>query len=203
MRRFVIIAHDVPLDGDFSLDDLPGTGGRIDVVCRCVTAALLLSHDLRYDVEVKIVVQNDVTISIDGREIRRLNPDERSTAARLRTALSHRDELVGRRPIEPTPGIEIVADDLARTLETINAADDPIYHLDPEGAPITRESPPDNPTFVLSDHRPFSSADQGTLEEFDPRKRSLSPRSIHADHAITVAHNWVDTNGFTDFQTDR
>jgi tRNA (pseudouridine54-N1)-methyltransferase len=50
MRQFVVVGHDAPTTDDFSLDDLPGAG-RLDVLCRCITAALLLSHGIRDGVE--------------------------------------------------------------------------------------------------------------------------------------------------------
>ena len=47
MTSFAIIGHIARTDGAFSLNDLPGTGGRMDVLCRCLNSSLFLSHDLR------------------------------------------------------------------------------------------------------------------------------------------------------------
>ena len=52
MTLFAVVGHRARTDGGFSLNDLPGSGGRMDVLCRCVNAALFLSHDLRRDVEI-------------------------------------------------------------------------------------------------------------------------------------------------------
>ena len=41
-RHYVVISHTVPADGDFSLNDLPGSGGRIDVTKK---TALKLERD--------------------------------------------------------------------------------------------------------------------------------------------------------------
>ncbi len=49
MRQFVIIGHDAPTTPEFSLDDLAGAAGRLDVLCRCVTSAFLLRHAIRED----------------------------------------------------------------------------------------------------------------------------------------------------------
>ena len=92
MRRFVLLAHKAPVAPDFTLNDLPGSAGRIDVLCRAIGAAFFLSHDLRKDVEVDILLQDQVQIRLVGEKLKRLNPDERSTAALIKHAL---EKLVG------------------------------------------------------------------------------------------------------------
>ena len=120
MRQFVCLGHDVPLDGDFSLDDLAGGAGRLDAICRSVTAALLRSHGIREDVRVHLVLGDELTIQIDGATVRRLNPDERSTAARIRDALAHREEAIGAIPAEPSPGFSLYRRGLADTLDALD-----------------------------------------------------------------------------------
>jgi hypothetical protein len=51
------------------------------VLCRCDASALCLSHDLRRDVRVHLVLGDEFTVTVDGSEVRNLRPDERSTAA--------------------------------------------------------------------------------------------------------------------------
>ena len=41
-RRFVVIGQQASASPDFSLLDLPGTSGRLDVLLRCLRAALLV-----------------------------------------------------------------------------------------------------------------------------------------------------------------
>jgi tRNA (pseudouridine54-N1)-methyltransferase len=49
MTVFAIVGHLARTDGAFSLNDCAGGAGRMDVLCRCVTATLVLSHGLRRD----------------------------------------------------------------------------------------------------------------------------------------------------------
>ena len=56
MTVFAIVGHIARTDGGYSLNDLPGSGGRMDVICRCVNASFFLSHDLRRDVECYLVL---------------------------------------------------------------------------------------------------------------------------------------------------
>ena len=87
MRRFLILGHKAPVTPEFHLNDLPGAAGRLDVLCRAIGASLFLSHGIRRDTEVMLLLQNTVRIRISGQYVKRLNPDERSTAALIRRAL--------------------------------------------------------------------------------------------------------------------
>ena len=50
-RNFLILGHRARTAPDWKLDDLCGGGGRLDVLVRCVTAALWVSHGLRRDTD--------------------------------------------------------------------------------------------------------------------------------------------------------
>ncbi len=194
MRQFLVVGHDAPTDPDFSLDDLPGTG-RLDVLCRAVTAGLLLSHDIREDVRVSVVLSDDYTVRFEGSELQGLNPDERSTAALVRTALDQREDAIGHIPVETSPGVSLLRKGFEETLDDA-AADGTVVHLHGEGTPAVETEPPESPVFVLSDHQPFTERETALLDETADRRVSLGPRPLHGSHAITVAHNWLDTDGF-------
>ena len=196
MRRFVIIGHDAPVEATFPLDDLPGAGGRLDVLCRAVTAALLESHGIRADAEITTVHQDALSITFAGDAIRNLRPDERSTAARFRTALEAASDAVGAIPAEPAPGIAVYRRGLVETLETVPGS---VIQLHPAGEPITTLSPTADLTFVLSDHRSVTDEDQETIEAVADRRVSIGPIAVHADQAITIAHNYLDTDGYRSY----
>ncbi len=93
MRRFLILAHKVPPRGEFTLNDLAGGAGRMDEIARAVSTAFTLSNDLRRDTEVSVAFVAEPPpatrrIDLDGARLRYLNPDERSTAALLKNALT-------------------------------------------------------------------------------------------------------------------
>ena len=91
MRYFVITGHKAVSTGDFKLDDIAGGAGRMDILCRCVNSAFFLSHNLRKDVEIYLVLEGGddapKTVIFKGEDLRYLNPDERSTASLIRNAL--------------------------------------------------------------------------------------------------------------------
>jgi len=200
MRQFVLIGHDVPTTPDFSLDDLAGGAGRLDALCRSITAAFVTSHGIREDVRVHLIAQDELTITFDGSELQRLNPDERSTAALVRKALEHRDEAIGALPAEPSPGVELYRRGFEGTLEEF-ADDGPIVQLHEDGEAVVDVGAERlaDAVFVLSDHRDFTADEAGVLEEYADQRLRLGPQLLHADQAITVAHQYLDTEGYEQF----
>jgi len=198
MRQFVVTGHDVPTAPEFSLDDLPGGAGRIDLLARCVTSALVLSHGLREDVRVYLVLADAYTVTFDGSALRNFNPDERSTAARVRNALEEREEAIGHVPVETSPGVSLSRKGFEATLETA-AREGTVVQLHEDGDPAVDVDPPTAPVFVLSDHHDFSDAESAHLDDVADYRLSLGPEAVHADHAIAVAHNYLDTDGYTSY----
>ncbi len=196
MRQFVVIAHEAPADGNFTLNDLAGAG-RIDLLCRCVNSALLLSHAVRENVRLHIVVDDTVAIEIDGSTVRHLHPDERSIAARLQNALQAAEEAIGYQPVESAPGIKTYRLGVAETLDRIEAGT--IIQLHEDGTPIVEQEPPADPIFVLADHQSVTDTEQTLLDTHCDQRITLGPQAIHADQAITVANNYLDTEGFTQY----
>jgi len=195
MRQFIVIGQDAPATDEFSLDALTGAG-RMDLLARCVTASFLLSHGIREDVRTHLVLADEFTLRFEGSELRQLNPDERSTAALIRTALGERGEAIGHMEVETSPGVYLSRLDFETVLE--QAADEgTVCQLHEDGRPVAATEPPSNPVFVLSDHQDLGEAYADVVAEFRDRTLSLGPERLHADHAITVAHNWLDTGGFT------
>ena len=198
MRQFVLIAHDVPTEPEFSLDDLAGGAGRLDALCRSITASFVTSHGIREAVRTHLVIQDELTITFDGSELRRLNPDERSTAALVRKALEHRENAIGALPAEPSPGIELYRRGFEATLEAI-ADDGPVVQLHEDGEAVVETDSLENPIFVLSDHHDFTAEEERVLEGAVDQRIRLGPELLHADQAITVAHHYLDTDGYERF----
>ena len=198
MRQFVVVGHDAPTEPNFSLDDLPGGAGRLDLLARCVTSALVLSHGIREDVRVHLVLGDEYTVTFEGDSLRNFNPDERSTAARARNALEQREEAIGHVPVETSPGVSLSRKGFEATIETV-AREGTVVQLHEDGEVIVDVEPPVDPILVLSDHHDFTDAETALLDDVANHVLSLGPRAIHADHAITVTHNYLDTNGFVDY----
>lgn len=185
MTSFAIIGHLARADGEFSLNDLPGSGGRMDVLCRCVNASLFLSHDLRRDTECYLILCGGSaapkTIRFSGNTVRSLSPDERSAGALVKKALNLP---VGSEFRDAAPGVSVRKGGLERLI-----ADDSFAVLDEKGSDIrSAESLPTS--FILSDHLNFTGEEESLIQQY-PRY-SVGPSCLHADHTITVLNNELD-----------
>lgn len=189
MRIFIVLGHSAVTTPNFNLDDLPGSGGRIDILCRCVNSAFCLSHDIRRDVLLYLVLQDRVTIRFVGNRLKHLNPDERSTGALIRKALKAKaGGKVSER--ESTPGIFVSNRGLARLLDEVEKMVDQVTLLHEDGEPMRRAELTKDIAFVLSDHLEFEDWELELLE--DVPRLSVGPKTLHADHCIIIAHNELD-----------
>ncbi len=194
MRRFIIVGHKAITTGDFKLDDLAGGAGRMDVLLRCINSAFFLSHDLRRDVEVFLVLQGPPdppqTIRLVGNELKYLNPDERSTAALIRNALMQKVEAEER----SSPGIYISNRSYRDVLSNLPKGEQMVY-LKESGTGIRGFAFHDSVNFVLGDDQDLTKEEEGLLLEYGPELISIGTRSYHADHCITIVNNELDLRG--------
>jgi tRNA (pseudouridine54-N1)-methyltransferase len=192
MRTFVILGHAAATTPNFTLNDLPGSAGRLDILCRCVTAAFCLSHGIRPDVAAYLILQDRVTIRFEGERLKRLNPDERSTGALIQRALEMLQKTspddTTERP--STPGITVSRRGLASVLSAIRQRADQIIWLHEGGGDLRAKELSESVAFVLSDHMDFTLEEETLLADLD--RLSLGPKTLHVDHCITIVHNELD-----------
>ena len=185
MTSFAIIGHLARTDGGFSLNDLPGSGGRMDVLCRCVNTSLFLSHDLRRDTDCYLILCGEPvgpkTVKFSGALVRSLSPDERSAAALIKKVI---DTPCGSEFREAAQGVFLRKGGLERLISEHTFA-----VLDEKGTDVRKaESLPD--AFLLSDHMNFTEAEDAMIR--DSPRYSVGPKCLHADHTITLVHNELD-----------
>jgi len=188
MRNFVIIGNKATTTPTFSLEDIPGTSGRLDILCRCVTAAFVLSHGIRRDVCVYLVLlggETPKTVRLDGETLRHLNPDERTTAALLKKALVV--------PATPdwalsTSGIFVRTGGLANVLADLKGAR--MLCLREEGADIRSIAGCDlsgDVAFILGDHMGIAPKEGTVIEQAGAVAVSIGPcQPCTADHCIVL-----------------
>lgn len=185
MIRFAVLGHRATTSKVFSLSDMAGGAGRMDILCRCVNASLFLSHGMRRDVEVYLVLLGPPdppkTVLFPGRTVRYLSPDERSAGSLIQKALAQPASGEFR---ETTPGVFVRRGGLPELL-----AEHPFVLLDESGADIRTVSPlPEN--YILSDHLNLGEDEAAVLA--GRQAFSVGPRALHADHAITILLNEID-----------
>lgn len=189
VRSFVIVGRTAHADAKIRLDDLPGTSGRLDVLVRCVRAALCVSHGVRRDVVVYLVLlggERAVTVRIDGATAKFIRPDERALAATIVKAVARHagDGFVAQRhgiaaafgdidvAIGDARGVPYILEERAPDLRPVAAAGDSV--------------------FFIGDHLGFDTKSRGQLDAIGARAVSVGPVSLHSDDVVTLVSNELD-----------
>ncbi len=198
MRRFVVIGRTATASPDFSLVDLPGTSGRLDVLLRCVRAALLVSHGVRRDTTVYLVLLGGPdaprTVRIEGASVKFLRPDERSMALLLKKSLAAAPGVAtaggafGFAAVRP--GISVAAAGLEAVREDV--AGSALWVLERASADVRAASPGEDVTFFVGDHLGLDQATRDELASWGAKTTSLGPEDVHADDAIAIVSNELD-----------
>jgi tRNA (pseudouridine54-N1)-methyltransferase len=199
MRRFVVIGQKAFMSNEVRLDDLPGTSGRLDVLVRCTRAALLVSHGVRRDVVVYLVLlgEGPRVLRIDGASAKFLRPDERSLATLFKKALAVETTAAAVGFVEARPGISIARGGLDVVLADTGSSR--LFILE-ETATDAREIgdvvAPDV-TFFVGDHLGFDPGVRKQLQDAGARAVSIGPLSVHSEDAIAVLSNELDRRSWS------
>lgn len=199
MRRFVIVGQNAMTSGDFVLDDVPGTSGRMDVLVRCIRAAMLVSHGIRSDTVVYLVLLGAPnpprTIRIDGSLARFIRPDERNLAALVQKVLSRdsaREASEGY--VEHRRGISIARGGIDMVLDEVVGAR--AFVLDAGGKDVRdveKLSEQDiDAVFFVGDHLGWDDPTRAALLGAGVAAISVGPIVLHAEDAVTLVCNELD-----------
>ncbi|MGA1821577.1 MAG: tRNA (pseudouridine(54)-N(1))-methyltransferase TrmY [Thermoplasmatota archaeon] len=181
------------------MNDLCGAGGRWDTIARSINSALFLSHDLRRDTSIHLIMTGDPdppkVLTIDGSRVKYLNPDERASVALLRKTLEiSLDRDGGYRWINP--GIYVSRTDLKGFLERLDGI---LFFMDEKGIDFHSEAvrkgldlAGKRHYFILSDDLNPVREELDLIEDMSDLVISVGPKVLHGDHAIIVLHNLLD-----------
>lgn len=194
MRSFIVVGHKATTTPNFSLEDIPGTSGRLDILCRSVTAGFVLSHGIRKDVCIYLVLlggEVPKTILLRGETLRHLNPDERTTAALLKKALA---VAATSEWAMSTSGIFVRTGGLAEVLADLKVAR--ILYLKEDGADIRGlacNGLSCDAAFILGDHTGMTPEEETLIGQVGAKTVAIGPMSLHADHCIVLLNWMLDT----------
>ena len=144
---------------------------------------MFLSHDIRRDVETNLLLQNSVHIRINGERVKRLNPDERSTAALIKPALKALADATADEEVQSTPGIFVARRALSDVIEGLLLEHPVPVVLHEDGKPAETYAFPDNPAFT----RRRWICDVGhSAVSIQAEKRVILARGNHLDRRPSV-----------------
>ncbi|MFX0182821.1 MAG: hypothetical protein ACFE95_07025 [Candidatus Hodarchaeota archaeon] len=175
MRRFLIISNTVDTSKPLFLNSLTGYG-RLDVLCRCITAAFFLSDKFRKDVILTLYFRkNEKILEIQGSNVRGINPDERAIAGVLKRVFSGKKY----------PGLTFYRENLENLLTRFKP-----YVLDGSGETFFQKFDSINYTFLIGDQMGFLEEDRHLLGKFD--KISLGSHVYLSSQTITILNFLLD-----------
>ncbi len=193
MRRFVLLGQRALASPDFLLDDLAGTSGRLDVLLRALRASLMVSHGLRKDTVVYLVLNGGPraprTVRFEGARAQFLRPEERSLATLMKKVLAAAPEAP--HFTEVKPGISVVDGGLAAALADLTG--EAPYVLE-EGSADVRGVSIDatNAVFFVGDHMGFEASERAAIAGLGAVPVSVGPVSVHVEDAVAVVVNELD-----------
>jgi tRNA (pseudouridine54-N1)-methyltransferase len=189
LSRFLVVGHTASTDERFSLDDLAGSAGRMDLLIAAANAALLISHEIRRDVDVGLLLLGPPDpprfVRLEGRSLRSWQPDHRANAALVRNALRHPSRIEH----ESSPGVYTARMGFEEALDRLGPT---FVHLREDGGDIRKTPLPVDATFVLSDNIDLTPAEERAVNDRGALPVSVGPRSLHADHVIAIFHDERD-----------
>ena len=102
-----------------NLNDLPGSGGRTDVLARAVNSALFISHGIRKDTQIVLHMMGGGGlprwILFDGGKLTGVRPDERSIAGQIKAVIKSEIPPIGHY-VQCSRGIYHSGGDVGQTL---------------------------------------------------------------------------------------
>lgn len=193
MRRFIVVGQRARSDGDFLLADIPSTSGRADVLLRAMRAALLISHSVRRDTVVYLLLLGSPervrTVRVEGAASRYLRPDERSLATTLKKALLFPITEPGFTPVRP--GISVATEGLACVLPELEHSR--LFLLEPGAADVRgcdfRHA--DN-SFLLGDHLGIDPTIREQWLQLGAQRISVGPVALYTEDTIALVANELD-----------
>lgn len=193
-RVFILKATKARTDDKFTIKDLPGSAGRMDLVCRCILSALLLSEAHRADTVFYAVLEGPprppLTIGVDGERVKVLPRDELQTALVLK-------EVLNPDRISFPLGFDLINKSFQEVVgEQLNKSE--IYVLHKSGIDINKtftefqnvKKP--QIVFVLGDHIGLSQNDMEYLVEKGIKPLSLGKKEYIGSQCIFLVHEKLD-----------
>ena len=193
MRTFILFARKAKTDSDFNLEDLPGSGGKMDTVCRFITASLWVSHGMRRDTDVYLVLNGPpnppVTIRFIGETIKRVDPNERGLAIWIKKALDLVKGRKGKEWYNLQDGIQVSRKSFQEIVKA--HSERPIYVLEERGKNIENIEVEEDPVFILGDHIGMSRKDEKFALRYG-EKVSIGKQKYFASACCTIINFILD-----------
>lgn len=181
MLRFIQVMPIAPTNGDFLLKDLPGSGRRIDILCRDLGACFDWGPNLwpRSGLEFTAVLGDSAMLVFR-------DPGSLLPVGEVAWAHVIRDSLRGR----PPAFVELKHSGIEQAIkESTSIADSAVWLLDPDGKSFSEVSDlkrrAEN-SFMLGDHHGFDPNALRLADEYGIRRVSFGKTSYLSSHCVAA-----------------
>lgn len=181
MLRFVQILPQVSPKGDFLLKDLPGSGKRIDVLCRNLAACFDWGPTSwsKSHLEMIAVIGNVKILTFS-------DPQDQTPRGEVGWASIIRDSLME----QPPRFVDVSDGTLEDVIKELNQSKNSnLWVLDEEGvnlSDIEEIHPVTQNSFMLGDHRGFDSETEGIISQYTIQRISLGEKSYLGSHCLAA-----------------
>ena len=178
--RFIAIFPDIPIDGKFILRDLPGSGKRIDVLCRSLAACFDWSSSLEIRSKLEFMVSLSHSILLRFKA-----PTDATLRGETWWATIVRDSLRN----TPPDFVTVEERGLEELLQILQKEESNIFVLEEEGRPLAAisKTPSASPySFMLGNHRGFDEGTSKIIQKLDIQRVSLGQRSYLGSHCVAA-----------------
>ncbi len=177
-----------------NLNDLPGSGGRTDVLARAVNSALFISHGIRKDTQIVLHMMGGGglprRIVFDGSELAGVRPDERSIAGQIKSVIKTEIPPIGHYA-QCSRGIYHSGGDAFQTLSEWLNDGFKCYLMDAMGSPASELKNEGKMGFFLSDDLPMEEGGSPPFVDLD--RVSLGDLWLQGHSCITLVHHFLDS----------
>ncbi|MFX1264370.1 MAG: hypothetical protein ACFFH0_03265 [Promethearchaeota archaeon] len=176
--RFMLILPSVPETGQFRLRDLPGSGGRVDILCRSLAACF----DWGPTTWPRSMLEF-VAVIADGIALRVRDPGESLPRGEVQWAETIRSALEG----SNTDFVSCQRMGFSDLLVELKQGH--VWALEEAGTPfaeIRTMNPRDENTFIVGDHLGFDSQTQRALDDHSIYRLSIGKTSYLSSHCIAA-----------------
>lgn len=176
--RFIQLLPNASITGDFVLRDLPGSGKRIDVLCRVLSASFEWGPNTLNTSKIEVIaVVGDAVILRFQYPGENLPSGERSWAQVIKDSLNDNppNYVTGRKG------------NLESVILEHNTPSEYLWILHEDGEELNLQEVSNSTTdnsFMLGDHRGFNSRTEELVSKYSIRKVSLGKTSYLSSHCV-------------------
>jgi tRNA (pseudouridine54-N1)-methyltransferase len=199
MREFIYYSRTAPTAGHYVKEDLQESG-RIDIAVHTVIAAFFLSHKIRTDVKLHMLFAGppdpvkhlELLPKTEGKTgVDKIYLGKKDVSTILKKMLFKYKQGIKN---EVFPGYWIEKKNFMQVVDELNKEGKKIFILDPEGEDIRNVEIPENPVFILGDHKGLPDKEYKRLAKICTPV-TIGPKTYFASQTIAIVQNELDRRG--------